>query len=69
MLTPIPGRAQGQVGWGLEQPALVEDSLPMVGGLEQDLLITMAQTLAHPPPRVGYSAPGTLSGKAFDRLE
>lgn len=31
---PIPGSVQGQVGLGLEQPGLVEVSLPMAVGLE-----------------------------------
>jgi len=31
---PIPGNIQGQVGWGFEQPDLVEDV--QAGGLELD---------------------------------
>jgi len=33
---PIPGRVQGQVGWGSEQPGLVEDvpAHGMGGGLD-----------------------------------
>uniref|UniRef100_A0A8C5TQ57 Thrombospondin type-1 domain-containing protein 7A n=1 Tax=Malurus cyaneus samueli TaxID=2593467 RepID=A0A8C5TQ57_9PASS len=29
---PIPGRVEGQVGWGLEQPGIVELSLPTAAG-------------------------------------
>ena len=36
---PIPGSAQGQLGWGLEQPGLVEGVLPMAGGLETILKV------------------------------
>jgi len=31
---PLPGKVQGQVGQGSEQPGLVEGSLPMEEGVE-----------------------------------
>ena len=33
---PIPGSVQGHVGWGLEQPALVEDVPAHGRGVEPD---------------------------------
>lgn len=35
---PTPASAQGQAGWGFEQPALVEGALHMEGRWEQDVL-------------------------------
>lgn len=32
-LFPIPGGAQGKVGWGCEQSGLLGASLPVAGGL------------------------------------
>lgn len=32
----VPGRAQGQAGWGLEHSGIVEGGPAMAGGLELD---------------------------------
>ena len=33
---PLPGSVQGQVGWGFEQPGLVEGVSALAAGLELD---------------------------------